>query len=73
MASKPAVNRGGRPKKPNAGGKPVRIHPDVGKMAERVADYRGLPLSDFLSDLVRPSVVREYRRMMAETDPQLPE
>jgi hypothetical protein len=29
-----------------------------------------LTLSNFLSDLVRPSVVRQYRKMIAETEPE---
>lgn len=62
------ANRGGRPKKPNAGGKPVRIHNDVAKMAERLADHRGVALSDLLSDLARPVVIREYRKMIAQMD-----
>jgi hypothetical protein len=64
----PMAKKAGRPKKPGSGGKPVRIHSDVAKMAQRVADYRGLPLSDYLSDLARPVVVREYRKMIAETE-----
>lgn len=61
------AKKAGRPKNPDKG-KPVRIHPDVHRMAQRVADYRGLALSDFLSDLSRANVIREFQKMNAEID-----
>jgi hypothetical protein len=64
----PMAKKAGRPSKPEGRGKPVRVHPDVARMAQRIADYRGLALSDFLSDLVRPAVTREYQKMSAEID-----
>jgi hypothetical protein len=59
----------GRPKKPSGEGRPVRIDADIAMMAEKIATYRGKALSEFLSEILRPEVVREYGKMLRETDP----
>jgi hypothetical protein len=65
----PMAKSVGRPKKPGGEGRPVRVDADVAMMAAKVAAYRGMTLSDFLSSLVRPLVVREYGKMLRETEP----
>jgi hypothetical protein len=70
MVEIPMAKKVGRPKKPSGEGRPVRIDADVAMMAAKVAAYRGVPLSEFLSEILRPSVVREYGKMLRETDPQ---
>ena len=46
------------------------VDADVAMMAAKVSAYRGVALSDFLSSLVRPLVVREYGKMLRETEPK---
>ena len=54
----------GRPGKPSGPGRPVRVADDVVSMARRNADFQGVPLSDYLSDLLRPGVMRDYQAML---------
>jgi hypothetical protein len=67
---RPMAKKVGRPKKPSGEGRPVRVDSDIAMMAAKVAAYRGVPLIDFLSSLVRPLVVREYGKMLRETEPE---
>jgi len=48
-------------KKPARGsGKLVRIDPAIVSMARVVATARGIAISDYLSDILRPTVSRDY-------------
>jgi hypothetical protein len=51
----------GRPKKPDGEGSHVRIDSSVASMARRVADYRGLKIREYLSEILRPVVLRDYK------------
>jgi hypothetical protein len=61
-----AKRKVGRPAKPGGEGRPVRIAADIASMARSYSQFRGLPLSDYLSDLLRSAVTRDYARMMKE-------
>lgn len=52
----------GRPKKPGGEGGVVRIDPDLITKAKYLAAKKGVPMSDFLSQLIRPVVEREMRK-----------
>ena len=67
LLEEPMAKKAGRPPNPEKG-LPIRIHPDVHKKAKRVADHLGLTLSDYLSNLVRPDVNRDYGAMLKELD-----
>lgn len=49
----------------------VRMDAPIVTKAQRIADDRGVPLSDYLSDLVRGSVDRDWAKMMKKFDQQL--
>jgi hypothetical protein len=70
MVESPMAKKVGRPKKPSGEGRPVRVDSDIAMMAAKVAAYRGVPLSELLSELLRPLVVREYGKMLRETEPE---
>jgi hypothetical protein len=59
----------GRPKSkdPRGDGLQVRLSPDVVRMARVMAPIRGATLSDYLSNILRPVVVREYTAAMRLT------
>lgn len=52
----------GRPKKPGGEGAVVRIHSDLKSMADYLAALRGIPTSDYLSELLRPMITREMKK-----------
>jgi hypothetical protein len=54
----------GRPRKPTGEGAPVRIDRDLVTMARTLAGYQGSALSEYLSNLLRPVITREYRTMV---------
>jgi hypothetical protein len=58
-------NKGGvmaKKKQPRGPGRLVRMDPSVARMGEVVARARGIALGDYLSELVRPMVSRDYVR-----------
>lgn len=57
-----AKKKAGRPKSknPRGDGMPVRLAPDVVRMAKIVTPMKGLALSEYLSELLRPAVTRDY-------------
>jgi hypothetical protein len=65
----PMAKKVGRPKKPTGEGRPVRVDSDIATMAAKIAAYRGVPLSELPSELLRPLVVREYGKMLRATEP----
>ena len=56
----------GRPGKPGGKGKPVRIDPDLAAKAQIVALRRRVPLSDYLSDIIRARVLKDFAKVMSE-------
>jgi predicted HicB family RNase H-like nuclease len=56
----------GRPKKPGGEGTPVRIDSRVYRRAKYVASARGIDLSDYLSNLLRSLVDRDFRKLGKE-------
>jgi hypothetical protein len=50
----------GRPKKLGGEGTQVRIETELATRARYVAAKNGVPLIDFLSDIIRPVVNREF-------------
>jgi hypothetical protein len=61
----------GRPRKPGGEGSQVRIDRDLAKTSKAVADRRGLQQTEYLSGLLRPTVTKDYRRMMQELDQEI--
>jgi hypothetical protein len=61
-ADKRMAKRKGRPRKSSGEGTPVRIDSDLVSKARYLAAQRDLPLSELLSDLLRPSIEREFRK-----------
>jgi hypothetical protein len=63
-AERPTVakKRAGRPKSknPRGDGLQVRLAPDVVRMARVVTPMKGLALTDYLSEILRPTVTRDY-------------
>lgn len=53
----------GRPKKPTGEGRPVRIDSDIVTKARYLATGEGVDLSAYLSNLLRPIVDREFRKV----------
>lgn len=64
----PMAKKVGRPSKPAGSGRPVRVADDVVSMARRVADFQGVALSDYLSDLLRPGVSKDYGAMLKKLE-----
>jgi hypothetical protein len=56
----------GRPKRPGGEGKSVRIKPDLASKAKIVALRRGIALSEYLSDLLRTPITRDYRKVIQQ-------
>jgi hypothetical protein len=67
-----AKKKAGRPKSknPRGDGMPVRLAPDVVRMAKVVTPLKGLALSAYLSDILRPVVTRDYAQAQRKLDLQ---
>jgi hypothetical protein len=52
----------GRPNKPGGEGAVVRIASDLVGKAKYLAAQRNMPVSDYLSDLLRPVIEREFKK-----------
>jgi hypothetical protein len=59
----PMAKAKGRPRKPGGEGTPVRIDTDLVTKAKYLAAQRGVPLTTLMSDLVRPVIEREFRKV----------
>jgi hypothetical protein len=59
---RPMAKTKGRPKKASGEGSVVRIEPDLVTKAKYLAAAKGVPMSDLLSDLLRPAIDREFRK-----------
>lgn len=57
-----AKKKAGRPKKAGGEGSLVRLAPDLVTKARYLAAQQGVPMSDLLSDWLRPIVDREFKR-----------
>jgi hypothetical protein len=60
--------RRGNPGKPAGEGKLVRLDPAIAGMAKAVATARGMSLADYLADLLRAPVGRDYAKMLRELE-----
>lgn len=56
----------GRPAKPGGEGKPVRIDQDLASKAKIVAMRLDVPLSDYLSEIIKARVLKDFAKVMAE-------
>jgi hypothetical protein len=54
------AKKAGRPRTSTGQGPPVRIEPDLKSMLEYIAARRGVPLSKYVSDLIRQVVEKEF-------------
>jgi hypothetical protein len=52
----------GRPKKSGGEGAVVRIDSDLASKARYLSAQRSVPVSEFLSELIRPAIEREMRK-----------
>ena len=44
------------------------IDRDLAKMARAVANHSGTQIADYLSGLLRPTITKDYRKMLQELD-----
>jgi hypothetical protein len=65
-----AKKKAGRPKSKNPRGEgiPVRLAPDVVRMAKVVNPVKGVALTDYLSGILRPVVTRDYAQTQKKLD-----
>ena len=61
-----AKKRPGRPPsgKPSNEGKPVRLDPGLAAMAKAIATSRGTTTGDYLADIIRPVIQRDYAALL---------
>lgn len=59
---RPMAKVKGRPKKPGGEGTPVRIDSEIVSKARYLAARRDVALSDYLSDILRGPVDREFAK-----------
>lgn len=62
------AKRRGRPKTSDRDDVTVRVDRKVKVRAEAVADFKGIPLAEFLTEILRAPVDREFARMVRELD-----
>lgn len=62
--SETMAKKRGNPGKPSGEGRHVRLDPAIVSMAKMIAGGKGVTLTDYLSDLLRAPVSREYAREM---------
>ncbi len=59
----------GRPKQPTGEGSQVRIDSDLASMARYLAARRSVPISTYLSEILRPAIERDFRKAGQELKP----
>src|SRR3954463_2213419 len=59
-----AVAKRGRPKKLTGEGTQVRVESDLVSMARLIVANRGTELTTYLSDILRPRIVKDYAAMV---------
>jgi hypothetical protein len=64
------AKRRGNPGKPSGEGKPVRLDPAIASMAKAVATSKGMSLADYLAELLRVPVGRDYAKMLRDLESQ---
>jgi hypothetical protein len=62
VKAKPMAKSKGRPGKPGGEGTVVRIASDLVSKARYLAAQKGVPVSDYLSDILRPVIDREFKK-----------
>jgi len=58
----------GRPKKLTGEGSQVRIAPDLASKARLIVGDRGIELADYLSELLRKPITRDYASMIKKLE-----
>jgi hypothetical protein len=58
------MGKAGRPAKPMGQGAQVRIAPDLATKARLVAGDKGVAVFDYLNDLLRPQVTKDYAALV---------
>lgn len=58
----PMTKPKGRPKKPSGEGTPVRIDSGLVSKARYLASQADKPLSDYLSELLRPAIEKAFKQ-----------
>jgi hypothetical protein len=58
------VAKRGRPKKLTGEGTQVRVESDLVSMARLIVANRGIELTSYLSDILRPRIVKDYAAMV---------
>jgi hypothetical protein len=71
LAEKSMARPKGRPKKPGGEGKQVRIESDLVTMAQYVTSRNGKPLIEYLSEILRPTIERDFRKAGKELEKNL--
>jgi hypothetical protein len=60
----------GNPGKPAGEGRLVRLDPSIVGMAKLIATAKGITLADYLADLLRAPVSRDYAKEMRQLEDQ---
>jgi hypothetical protein len=66
VGAEAVAKRRGRPKSSERDDVTVRLDRLIARRAKAVADYRGITLAEFLSELARGPVDREFAKMVRE-------
>jgi hypothetical protein len=63
-----AMAKRGRPKKLTGEGSQVRIASDLASKARLIVGDRGVDLADYLSDILRPRIMKDYAAMIRKLE-----
>ncbi len=66
LVDKPMAKMKGRPRKPGGEGTLVRIDSDIVNRARYLSAQLGTPISELLSDILRPDIDRLFRKVTRE-------
>lgn len=58
----------GAPKKPGGEGRHVRLRPNIVTMAKTLSGAKGVPMGDYLSDLLEAPISREYAKVLRDLE-----
>ena len=73
MKGLPMAKSKGRPARPGGEGTVVRLASDLVRKAKYLAAQKGVALSDYLSDLLRPAIDKDFRKAARELMDEPPE
>jgi hypothetical protein len=73
MKGRPMAKSKGRPARPGGEGSVVRIASDLVHKAKYLAAQKGISLSDYLSDLLRPAIDKDFKKAVRELMDEQPE